>query len=228
MKIKDLCEAERPRERMMAQGASSLGNAELLAVILRSGTRSESALDLSHRLLLKAEGKLSKLFSMNLSKLLEIQGIGPCKAATILSAFELGKRFMKENSTAIRKPVVSARMAFDRMEADFKNLDHEECWVMFLNNHNYVIDCSRLSSGGDSSTTIDIHQIIRTALHKSAKGIILFHNHPAGDPQPSPADVKQTEALHKACKAVQIDFLDHIVIADEHFFSFSEEQVYHK
>ena len=226
MKIKELCEAERPREKMLSSGPSALGNSELLAILLRSGTRSESAVELAQRLLSICDGKLSRLFNMSSDVLRRIDGIGPCKAASIQASLELGRRFLQEESTADKKPVVSSSMVFDMMIPTLKGLPHEECWVLFLNNHNYVISKQMVTRGGSRSTIMDVGQIIRAALERSASGIILVHNHPTGNPQPSEADIKQTEALHKACSAVQIDLLDHVIVSDGRYFSYADDRMY--
>lgn len=222
MKIHDLDESERPREKLLERGASSLSNGELLAVLLRGGTREQSALELSRTLLSGAGGSLSVLFNTSAQKLLRVPGVGPCKAAGILAAFELGRRFLQEESGPSGRPLVSARMVYDLMIPILKGLDHEECWVIFLNARNCEIGRLRVTSGGSSSTTLDPGQIARAALERGAAGIFLIHNHPTGDPVPSSADVRQTDILQAALRAVGISLVDHVVIADRAFFSFEE------
>ncbi len=224
MKMKDLCESERPREKMMARGASSLSDGELLAVLLRSGNRRESALDLAQRLLTMSDGHLSELFNLPSEKMCSVPGIGFAKASSVLAACELGKRFLSEGPSVSKKPVVTARMVFDIMIPSLKGLRHEECWILLLNDSSYMISKIRVTSGGGRSTVIDVRQVVRLALDRSASGIILVHNHPSGNPHPSTADVTQTDALHKAAAACAIDLLDHVVICDDCFFSFSEER----
>ena len=226
MKIKDLSADERPREKMLARGAGSLSNGELLAVLLRSGNREASALDLARALLALADGRLSTLFHLSQDKMFSLSGIGPGKATCILAAFELGRRFLQEESSAVKTPVLSARQVYDRMIPRLKGLQHEECWVLFLNNQNHLLGTHQVSSGGGDSTVMDKRQIIRMALDKGASSLILVHNHPTGNPAPSRADIKQTDALRKGINAVGLALLDHVVVANDSFFSFAEERCY--
>ncbi len=211
---------------MMLRGASGLSDGELLAVLLRNGRRGESALELSRRLLNLTDGHLSELFNLPPERLRSIPGIGFAKAASILAAFELGKRFLSEESCIVKKPVVTARMVFDIMIPTLKGLRHEECWILLLNDSSYLTARMKLTSGGGRSTVIDVRQVVRLALDRNASGIILVHNHPSGNPHPSNADISQTDALHKAAGACAIDLLDHVVICDDGFFSFSEDRAY--
>lgn len=226
MKIKDLCESERPREKMMRFGPASLSDGELIAVLLRSGSRTESALDLSQRLLAMSGGHLTELFNMTPSRMSSIPGIGMVKVASVLAAFELGKRFLSEGTSLQKKPIVTARMVYDLMIPALKGLKHEECWILLLNDCSYLISKVRVTSGGGRSTVIDVRQVVRLALDQSASGIILVHNHPSGNPHPSNADVSQTDSLHKASDACGIDLMDHVVICDDTFFSFSDDRAY--
>ena len=222
MKIKELHASERPRERMLSQGAEALGNGELLAIILRNGNRDESAIDLSMKLILMCDGHLSELFNISPSRMMSIPGIGPCKAASVLAAFELGKRFLREESAVLRKPIVNGRMVYDHMLPYLKGLGHEECWLMLLNDSNYIIGKRKLTTGGGSSTVIDPSQAVRYALEKGATGMILIHNHPAGNPNPSKADINMTDRLRKAAGACGIALHDHVIVCDDSFFSFEE------
>ncbi len=226
MKMKDLCESERPREKMMMRGPQSLSDGELLAVLLRGGTRRESALELSQRLLKLTDGRLSGLFNLSAEKMCSLPGIGLAKAASVLAAFELGKRFLSEASSVDKKPVLTSRMVFDIMLPLLKGLRHEECWILLLNDSSYLTSKVKLTSGGGRSTVIDVRQVVRYALDRSASGIILVHNHPSGNPRPSDADISHTGALRKAAEACGVDLLDHVVICDDCFFSFSEERMY--
>ncbi len=226
MKIKDLSADERPREKMLARGAGSLSDGELLAVLLRSGHRDTSALDLARQLLALGEGRLGVLFHLTQDRLQSLPGIGPGKAASVIAAFELGRRFLKEESSVVKTPLVTARQVYDRMIPQLKGLPAEECWVLFLNNHNYLIGMTRASSGGGSQTVIDIRHIIRLALDKGASALILVHNHPSGNPTPSRADIRQTDALRAGVGAMGLDLLDHVVVADDSFYSFADERMY--
>lgn len=226
MKIKELCEAERPRERMLSAGPSALGNSELLAILLRTGTRSDSAVELAQKLLSRCDGRLSELFNLSSDAVRRLPGIGPCKAATIQAALELGRRFLQEESIISQKSITSPRMVYDMMIPVLKGVMYEQCWALFLNAHNYVVSRQMLTKGGSSSTVMDVGQVIRSALEKGIAALILVHNHPSGNPVPSKADIKQTEALHKACNAVQIALLDHVIVSDGSYFSCADERMY--
>jgi len=222
MKISELCEAERPREKMLSQGAGKLGNAELLAVLVRTGTTQCSALDLAQKLLSLSGGSLSRLFSFSAAQMETVSGIKSGKSAAILAAAELGKRYLSEAAMVERTPIVTSRQAFDIMYPLMKGLTHEECWIVLLNNHNYVIDKVMLSLGGDQATTMDVRKAVRTALEKGASSLILVHNHPSGNPNPSNADIAQTASLRAAARTCEIDLIDHIVISDGCYFSFEQ------
>lgn len=226
MKIKDLCESERPREKMMHFGPASLSDGELIAVLLRSGSRTDSALDLAQRLLAMSGGHLVELFNMPSSRMSSIPGIGAVKVASVLAAFELGKRFLAEEASVEKKPILTSRMVYDIMIPSLKGLKHEECWVLLLNDSSYLLSKVRVTSGGGRSTVIDVRQVVRLALDRSASGMILVHNHPSGNPRPSSADITQTNSLHKACNACGLELMDHVVVCDDAFFSFSEERMY--
>lgn len=225
MRMKELSLDERPRERLLSKGPGSLSDGELLAVLLRSGTRGASALDVARSLLQASEGKLGNLFDLPMESVCRIPGMGRCKAAVVAAALELGRRFLSEQSYSHRRPVVCARAVYDLMIPSLKALRHEECWLLCLSGSNHLIGKCRISAGGQDSTVMDIRLVTRIALEKSASGVILVHNHPGGSPRPSPEDVKQTESLHKALKTMKIDLLDHVIICDDSFYSFDEGRV---
>ena len=226
MKIKDLCASERPREKLLAEGAGRLSNGELLAVLLRSGMRNLSAVELAQQLLNACDAKLCNLFNMDCGRLCAIPGIGKDKAATVMAALELGRRFLHEESAFDRKAIVTARSVFEIMLPRLKGLRHEECWVMLLNRANFLLRKERISSGSDHMTVIDSRQIVRLALENNASGIILVHNHPGGNPRPSAPDLRQTELLHEAAKAFDISLVDHIIVCDDCFFSVADDMRY--
>ena len=226
MGIKDLRADERPREKMLARGAGSLSDGELLAVLLHSGGRDCSVLDLARQLLDLADGRLCALFHLPQERMLALPGIGPGKAASVLAAFELGRRFLQEQSSVVKRPILTARQVHEQMLPRLKGLQHEECWVLFLNDHQYLVGQERVSSGGSNSTTFDIRQIIRMALDKNAAALILVHNHPSGNPTPGPADIRRTEELRQGVSAVGLRLLDHVVVADDCCFSFSDDRMY--
>ena len=227
MGIKDLRADERPREKMLARGAGSLSNGELLAVLLRSGNPRSSAIDLARELLDLADGRLCALFNLPQERMLSLPGIGTGKAASVIAAFELGRRFLAEESSVVKRPLLTARRVHELMLPQLKGLQHEECWILFLNDHQYLVGKVRATSGGGSSTVFDIRQIIRAALDKGASALILVHNHPSGNPTPGPADIKRTEELRKGVAAVGLQLLDHVVVSDDCCFSFSDDRMYH-
>lgn len=224
MKITEMCEEERPREKLLSKGAQSLGTGELLAVLLRTGTKSCNVLELAQRLLSSADGKLAVLFNSAVGNLTVIPGIGRDKAATVLAAFELGRRFLQEKSAMSKEPVISSRMVYDIMLPRMKGLPHEECWALYLSATNCLISLERVNIGDAGSTVVDTSRIVRMAIEKSARGIILVHNHPSSNPHPSDADIRQTSVLRDMASSCGINLLDHIIISDDSFFSFADDR----
>ncbi|MDD2594864.1 MAG: DNA repair protein RadC [Bacteroidales bacterium] len=213
---------ERPREKLIAKGKESLTNAELIAIILRSGNKEKTAVDLARELLELSDNKLMALSQFSVEKIKETQGIGDTKAITILAAFELGMRLCSEIPESI--PLIhSSADAVQIISPYLRTLQHEECWVMFLNKANKLIGKEKISQGGISSTVIDIKIIVKKAVEKLASSIILVHNHPSGSPYPGEQDRKQTAALKEAASYFDISLLDHIIIAGNKFYSFSDE-----
>lgn len=226
MRIKDLRADERPREKLLARGAGSLSNGELLAVLLRSGNPRCSVLELSRQLLDLSDGRLGALFNLPRERMLSLPGIGAGKAASVLAAFELGRRFLMEESSVVKRPLLTAQGVHELMLPQLKGLQHEECWVLFLNMHRYLIGKMRVSSGGSNSTTFDIRQIIRAALDKGATALILVHNHPTGNPTPGPSDIRRTEELRKGVATLGLELTDHVVVADDSCYSFADNRMY--
>jgi len=200
-----------------------LSNAELLAVILRSGTRESSAIDLAQTLFSSADGKLVSLSSFPLDRLMSFPGIKTSKAVSLLASFELGRRMMMEAEALDRTPLTGASGVFKYFRPKLKGLDHEECWIMFVNRSNFIIGSAKMSFGGDDSTTIDNRSILREALMRHASAMVLVHNHPSGNPLPGRADVEATESLKKAAEAMDILLLDHVIICDDCYYSFCDE-----
>ncbi len=225
MKIKELCMDERPREKMLAKGADALSNAELLAIMLRTGTGRMNVIDVSREILKAADGKLNGIASMSVERLCGIEGVGPTKAVTLAAAFELGRRCAGESVIDVRTAISSAKHVFRIMLPLLKGLDHEECWVLFLNRANYLITKERVSVGGLDSTTLDSRTIVRKAIEKKATGIIVVHNHPSGSAFPGNADIQATRQLEKALRTCEISLLDHVIIAENSYYSFSDEEV---
>lgn len=225
MKLKELNIEERPRERLIAKGSSALGNAELLAILLRTGSGKKNVLEMSHELL-AAAGSLTELSAMSIDKMQAIGGIGKNKAATVTAAFELGRRFAAEGSRSPCRAITNASQIFSIMFPVLKGIDHEECWILYLNRANHILYKEKVSIGGLSSTTIDTNSILRKAIEKKADGIILVHNHPSGNPQPGKADVVETERLKKAAETFSISMLDHVIISDSGYYSFADQMIY--
>lgn len=225
MKMKDLCKDDRPREKLRDKGTDSLSNAELLAILLRTGNGSRNAVDLARELLHLADGRLNVIAGMSLEKLCSIKGIGPDKAVTIAAAFELVRRSSAESYLPERLPMASPRAVFRLMYPVMRGLDHEECWAVFLNRANYVIGKERLTVGGMDSTIFDIKVIIRRLMDKKASGLIVVHNHPSGSALPGKADIRQTEILKNALKICDMHLIDHVIVAEDSWYSFADEQL---
>ena len=207
----------------MAKGPGALGNAELTAILLRTGGGGMNVLETAQALLASA-GSLSGLSAMSLEKMMETKGIGVDKAVTISAAFELGRRFAAEKAQSPVQ-ITSAGQIYGIMHPLLKGLDHEECWVFYLNRANRIIFKERLTTGGQSSTVMDSGIVIRKALEKKALGLILCHNHPSGSPIPGTADAKQTESLKKGAETFGISLLDHVIIGDNCYYSFADEEI---
>lgn len=223
MKLKELCADERPREKMLDKGASSLSNAELLAIMLRTGTGRNNVLEVAQTLLRRVDGRLDDLAAMSVEVLCETTGIGPSKAVTLAAAFELGRRWFSEEGVAKRSKVSSPKDVFRMMYPLLKGLEYEECWAVYLNNANQCLGKDRLSTGGVDSTVLDSKILIRRACEKKATGVILVHNHPSGSAMPSVADINRTKSIRSALKACEMSLVDHVVIGARNYYSFSDE-----
>ena len=226
MKIKDLSSGERPRERLLSTGPGALSDGELLAVILRSGTSTTNVLDLSRSLLRSAGGSLVALSKLDAAYLCRVPGIKDSKAAVILAAFELGRRFADQRSGSLSRPVIGARDIYELMVPYLKGVRHEECWVLLLDRSHRVIRRERVGSGIADAVLIDPRAIVGLALRHGARALVLIHNHPSGNPEPSRGDIEQTEKLLDAVQACGLDLLDHVIVSDDSFFSFTDERVY--
>ena len=225
MKIKDLCANERPREKMIDRGAASLSNAELLAILLRIGTGKNNVLEVAQTILAQVDGELDALAGMSVDMLCEVEGVGTGKAVSIAAAFELGRRWFSECGTTKRHKIAGPEEVFRMMYPILRDLDSEECWVIYLNNVNACIGKERLSTGGPDSTVLDSRVVLRKVFEKKASGIILVHNHPSGNAYPSPADIARTKAITGALKACEISMVDHVIIGSRNYYSFSDERL---
>lgn len=213
---------DRPREKVLANGVQYLSDSEILAILLGSGTRNMTVVELARQVLAKSGNSLHELGRQNISDLIAIKGIGPAKAITLLAAMELGRRRDATQQTE-RIPVKSSETVFKIFHPILGDLDHEEFWLLMLNRANRVLGRFKVSQGGLSGTVIDTRIILKKALDNLASSIVVCHNHPSGNNQPSDADVKITEKLKKAAEMLEIKLLDHVIIADKSYFSFADE-----
>ena len=202
MKIKDMFPDERPRERLRTRGAKALSSAELLAVLLGSGIGGKSAMEVAQELVSLCEGRLTLLAAMPLERLMSLKGVGEARALLISAAMELGRRSFEENAILDKKAVTSPKVAYTLMIPHLKGLDHEECWVIYLNRSNFILGKEMIHTGSMEMVLLDT---------------------PGGDCTPSKADITQTDRLRAALRAVEITLLDHIVVAEDSFFSFSDD-----
>ena len=223
--MKELCEDDRPREKMMRTGAMSLSNAELLAILLRTGTGKMNVLEVAREILKEADGRLTEVAGMSVERLCHVDGIGPGKAVTVVAAFELGKRVAAEDGVQKMPQMDSPRRVYVNMIPQLRDIRHEECWVLFLNHANRLIGKEMIGRGGLESTPIDKRVILRRALDRKASGIIVVHNHPSGNPYPSVEDIRQTRDLGKALASCDLHLVDHVIVAGHSYYSFSDEKV---
>ena len=222
--IKSWAEDDRPREKFLLKGRAALSDAELLAIIIGSGSRNESAVELSKRILSTASNNLLELGKYNLSELQTFKGIGEAKAISIAAALEIGRRRRSQENT-VKKKISSSNDAFEILHAELSDLNTEEFWIILLNRANRVIKKSKISSGGISGTVADTRVIFKSANDNLASAIILAHNHPSGNLKPSQADINLTKKLRESGTVLDIPVLDHIIIAENSYFSFVDESL---
>lgn len=219
--IKDLAEDDRPREKMERKGASSLSDAELIAILIRVGNASETAVDVAQRLLGQVNNSLNELARLSLHQLTRIKGIGRTKAITIQAALELGRRRNAEGPIN-RERIFSSRSVIDLLQPALADLPHEEFWVLLLNKSNRIIERIRVSQGGVGGTVVDPKLVLKHAVERLASALIVVHNHPSGNPQPSDKDIALTEKLKNAAQFFDITLLDHVIITDGECYSFAD------
>jgi len=223
--IKNWAEDDKPREKLMLKGKQALSDAELVAILIGSGSRNESAVGLSKRILASVDNNLNALGKLSLKQLMEFKGIGEAKAISIAAALELGRRRRAEETIELYK-ITSSKAVFEIMQPIIGELPHEEFWVLYLNNSNKVIYKSQLSKGGITGTVVDVRLIFKTALEQNAISIILTHNHPSGKLQASDADKEITKKLKVAGEQLDIKVLDHIIITETGYYSFQDEGIF--
>jgi DNA repair protein RadC len=222
LSIKSWAEEDRPREKLLKLGRKNLTNAELLAIILGSGTKDESALGLAQRLLGASGNNLNDLGRMRLEELKTFRGIGMARAVSIIAAFELGRR-RRLTDIRERPQVKCSADAYNAIASLLLDLPQEEFWILLLNRANRVVGRERISSGGLSATIVDARVIFQKAISGLACSIILCHNHPSGNTKPSQADIDITRKLKKGGEALDITVLDHLIIAETGYYSFADE-----
>ena len=222
--INNWSEDDRPREKLMLKGKIALSDAELIAILIGSGSRNESAVALSKRILSSVDS-LNGLGKMSVSQLTNFKGIGEAKAITIIAALELGRRRRAEDAVDLVK-VTSSKKVFEMMQPIIGELTHEEFWVLFLNNSNKIISKSQLSKGGITGTIVDARLVFKLALETGATGLILCHNHPSGNLQPSEADKEITKKLKLAGESLDVKVLDHLIITETKYYSFVDEGIF--
>lgn len=220
--IQDWAAEDRPREKFLERGAESLTDAELLAILIRAGSKNENAIDLARKVLRGAENSLQNLGKFKYDDLKKFKGIGIGKALSIMAAFEIGRRCRIE-STPPMKQIYTSAVAASLVVPLLKDLLHEECWVLYLNKSNRLIGKERISIGGMDTTVVDIRIIVKNALQRNACHLILVHNHPSGNRNAGEADKIQTDKLKRAARMCDIDLIDHIIVAGEGYFSFADE-----
>jgi len=222
LNIKSWSPEDRPREKLILKGKSALSDAELIAILLGSGTRASSAVDLAKKVLQPTGNNLHELAKLTVKDLIKVPGIGEAKALTIVAALELGRR-RKELGGQEKNKVTGSKDVYDLIKADLLDISHEEFWILLLNRANRVIKKAQVSQGGVAGTVADPKIIFKLALDELASGIILAHNHPSGNLTASQADLDLTKKLKDAGKLLDIQVLDHLIVAGQKYFSFADE-----
>ncbi len=223
LNIKDWAEEDRPREKLLIKGVSSLSDAELIAILIGSGNKNETAVELSQRILHSTQNNLNQLGKLNVKELVNnFNGIGEAKAITIIAALELGKRRKEENRLTLPQ-INSSKDVYSILYPILSDLKYEETWVLLLNRSNKVIRKYQVSKGGISGSIIDIRLIMKEAIDAVASAMILSHNHPSGNIKPSIEDDTITNKLKKAGQLMDIPLLDHIIIGENCYYSYKDE-----
>lgn len=220
--IKNWAEADRPREKLLNHGRSVLSDAELIAILIGSGTQSLSAIDVGKNILSGVNNDLNHLAKFSVKELMKFRGIGQAKAISIIAALELGRR-RKESAVQEKPKIVSSQDAYELLKSVMLDLHHEEFWVIMLNRANRVIRMKRISSGGISGTVADVKIIFKEAIDQMASALILAHNHPSGNRNPSEQDVRLTKKMKESGLLLDIPVLDHIIFAEDKYYSFADE-----
>ena len=222
--IKNCSQDEQPREKLREKGKTALSDAELIAILIGSGNRDESAVALCKRIFASVDHNLNALGKRSIAQLMEFKGIGEAKAISIVAALELGRRRRLEDAMQLDK-VSSSRSVNNVMQHIIGDLPHEEFWILYLNNSNKIIQKNQLSKGGITGTLVDVRLVLKNALEVGATGLILCHNHPSGTLKPSQADKDITKKLKVAAQSLDISVLDHLIITENAYYSFADENM---
>ncbi|VXB46452.1 conserved hypothetical protein [Flavobacterium sp. 9AF] len=222
--INQWAEDDRPREKFLLKGRSALSDSELLAILIGSGSKNESAVQLCQRILNSTQNNLTLLGKLSISQLTQFKGIGEAKAIAIAAALELGRRRRVEETVLVSK-ITSSKAVFELMQPIIGELAHEEFWVIYLNNANKIIQKAQISKGGLTGTVVDFRIVFKLAFEYNATAIILSHNHPSGKLQASQADIQLTKNMQQAGKSLDIQILDHIIVTEKSYFSFADEGI---
>lgn len=220
--IKFLAEDDRPREKLMQKGRQALSDAELIAILIGSGSRNESAVQLSQRILREQNNDLNKLSKLSIEELCSFKGIGEAKAVSIAAALELGRR-KRDTDKDNRVVIQSSGTAYEILRPHLADLPHEEFWILLLNRANRVLKAECVSKGGISATLVDARIVFKPAILNNASSIILAHNHPSGNLRASDEDVKLTKRLKEAGRLFDIQIFDHLIIGDNAYYSFADQ-----
>jgi DNA repair protein RadC len=222
--IKNWSDDDKPREKLVQKGKAVLSDAELLAILIGSGSRNESAVELSKKVLASVNHNLNELGKLSISQLMQFKGIGEAKGVTIAAALEIGRRRRGETAKKVVR-ISSSENVFELLQPTLGELPHEEFWIIYLNNDNKVMHTAQLSKGGITGTLVDVRLVIKMALELGAVGLILAHNHPSGSLKPSPADKQITKKIKLAAASLDINVLDHLIITQKEYFSFADENM---
>lgn len=224
LNIKQWAEEDRPREKLLLKGKNALSDAELIAILIGSGNRNETAVELSKKILASINNDLNQLAKLNLTDLMQFNGIGEAKAITIAAALELGRR-RKESSEEKKIKIGSSKNAYEAINDVLSDLPHEEFWVLYLNRKNEIIKRENISKGGVTGTVADGKIIFKNAVNLLASSVILCHNHPSGNLKPSEADIKLTKKMKEIGVIMETPVVDHIIVGNNNYFSFADENL---
>ena len=222
--IKNWSDDDKPREKLAQKGRSVLSDAELIAILIGSGSRAESAVELSKRILASVDNNLNELGRLSIKQLMTFKGIGEAKAVSIAAALEVGRRRRGEDAAKIDK-IGSSQDVYYLLQPILGDLEHEEFWILFLNNSNKVLHKSQISKGGITGTLVDVRLVMKQTLELGAVAIILAHNHPSGTLRPSAADKQITQKIKTASETLDVKVLDHLIITQKSYYSFADEKI---